>query len=333
MILTVTANSALDRVIFIDRWEPGTVMRTQRMVDCVGGKGFDTSVVLRAFDVETVSLGIMAGATGKLLECHLLNYGIRPDLVWVEGETRIAHVISETEQHRHSHLMVGGYSVSPEATAELFSHYRTDLQSARYVVIGGSIPAGLPVDLYGEFVRQAHQSRVPVIVDCPGNPMLAAIQSSPDIVKMNGDEFGQTFQCHAETIDQLVCQALDVKRERDISSLVLTLGKKGILAFVEQGVILAKAPLQAAVNAAGAGDAVSAMLAWRLSEGDDWQQALRWAAARQCRGRSYRRHRRSQPRGCRTNIFRCRGKNIMNKLGRIVDLSHTLIPGRRRIPA
>ena len=33
------------------------------------------------------------------------------------------------------------------------------------------------------------------------------------------------------------------------------------------------------VNAAGAGDAVSAAIVYRITQGDDWTQALTWAAA------------------------------------------------------
>ncbi len=38
-------------------------------------------------------------------------------------------------------------------------------------------------------------------------------------------------------------------------------------------------PPQAAINAAGAGDAASAGLVWRLSEGDSWEEALKWCGA------------------------------------------------------
>ena len=48
MILTLTPNAALDRLLFIDEFKPGTVMRPQKMIDKVGGKGLDSSVALSA---------------------------------------------------------------------------------------------------------------------------------------------------------------------------------------------------------------------------------------------------------------------------------------------
>ena len=64
-----------------------------------------------------------------------------------------------------------------------------------------------------------------------------------------------------------------------LRSLVITCGKDGIRAFTPQGVFQAGAPELKAVNAAGAGDAVSAALAYHLMLGEPWAQALKWAAA------------------------------------------------------
>jgi fructose-1-phosphate kinase PfkB-like protein len=112
MILTVTANAALDRVLFIDRFQPTSVMRVQQVVDSVGGKGLDASVVLQTLGAPNTAVSFMAGETGRTLEAILNRYGIHHDLVWVEGETRTANVLIETELHRHSHIITPGYSVT-----------------------------------------------------------------------------------------------------------------------------------------------------------------------------------------------------------------------------
>lgn len=62
-------------------------------------------------------------------------------------------------------------------------------------------------------------------------------------------------------------------------TLVITCGAKGMLALTPEGYYQAISPPQQAVNPAGAGDAASATLAWRRSQGDTDLEALRWAAA------------------------------------------------------
>lgn len=250
-----------------------------KVVESVGGKGFDTAVVLRAFDLDTVSLGFVAGETGIALVHQLERYGIRHDLVWAEGETRVALVIAEAIHQRHSHIIYGNYRVPPEALEAFFERYRRYAPQAKWIIGAGSLPQGVPVNFYHRIIQIAAEYGIPVLIDCPGQPALEAISASPKILKMNWDEFQRTFQVRAPTLEDLIQKAAEVYRFHPIPNFVITCGEHGVLAFTEQGVYLVNAPRQKAVNAAGAGDAVSAVLGWRLSLGEDWAPALKWAAA------------------------------------------------------
>ncbi|MEZ4862321.1 MAG: hexose kinase [Caldilineaceae bacterium] len=279
MILTLTANSALDRLLFVEEFVPGTTMRPHKMVDYVGGKGFDTSIILRCLGVDTVALGFVAGETGRRL-AHLLDgYGIRHDLVWVEGATRLAHVVVETAHHRHSHLIGGQLLVTPAAIAELSQRYRVHLCEATWVIMAGTLPPNVPTTLYHTWIELAHAAQRPTLLDCAGAPMREALAARPTIVKLNWSEFQQTFGGNATTLAELQHQAQALYQREQLTHLVITCGEAGILALTPGTTYLATAPIQQAVNAAGAGDAVSATLVWRLTLGEDWPTALHWAAA------------------------------------------------------
>jgi 1-phosphofructokinase family hexose kinase len=277
--LTVTPNSALDRIFFIDRFVPGTHMRPHKMIESVGGKGFDASVVLRALGQETVGAGFVAGETGNQLVRLLEKYGIQHDLIWVSGETRISYVIAESEPSRHSHLTTESYRVSPEAYREFLDRYRERLPRAHWVIGGGSLPDGLPLDFYGTITTIAQACSVPVLIDCCGESARRALPTSPTILKINESEFMETFGVDSDSIGQLKENAVHVRESWGMQALVITCGERGIVGVTPDGAFLAIGPKQVEVNAAGAGDAISASLPWRLSLGDRWPEALRWTAA------------------------------------------------------
>jgi len=280
MILSVTPNSALDRVIFIEEFRPGAVMRAPRTVEAVGGKGLDASVVLAAFGVETVGMTFAAGPIGERLASLLERCGVIPEIVWVGGETRIAHVIVETLHGRHSHIMTGALRVAPADYAELLRRFRARLAAGvTWVVAGGSLPAGAPPDFYRTLAAEAGQAAVPFLLDSVGAPALAALCGRPTILKLNRAEFAATFANAVATVADLRRAAQAVLSQHALPALVLTLGREGILAITPDHAYLVAAPVQQEVNAAGSGDAVSAALAWRFLLGDDWRAALRWAAA------------------------------------------------------
>ncbi len=280
MILTVTANSALDEVIFIDEFRPTGVMRTQRVVDSVGGKGLDVSVALGSLGVsDSLAVGIVAGETGERLVRLLEHYGVRHDLLRVAGETRSAHVIVETSLHRHSHIITGGYRLSP-ADAEAFQDLcRRHLPGASWVVCAGSLPEGMPAGFYEQVTAMAREAGALTLVDCTGEPLRRAAAARPAILKMNQHELAQTFGLAVDALPALLAGVGDLRRRLQLANVVITGGEEGMLAVTEGGCYLARAPRQEAINAAGAGDGASAALVWRLSQGETWPQALHWAAA------------------------------------------------------
>ena len=279
MILTLTTNAALDRIIFIDEFRPGAVMRPERMIDRMGGKGLCASVALRTMAVDTLGISFVAGDIGQRLMRLLDGYGVRHDLVWLPGETRLAHVLAEQKRQRHSHVIVGNLPVTAEAVADFLRRYQTHLPQADWVVAAGSLPPGAPADFYQTVVEMAHKAGKSILIDGTGPPIRSMLPARPTILKMNWTEFNHTFERATDTLGALQYHAQIVYKQERLTHLVLTCEARGILALTPEGTYLAAAPAQQVVNAAGAGDAASGTLAWRQAKGDSFPKALRWAAA------------------------------------------------------
>jgi len=278
MILAINTNAALDRVYFLTRLQPAAHNRTEKSVLSVGGKGLDSAVVLQAIGAPCCAISFMAGKNGQALAELLEQRRIPSELIWLPGETRESIVIVETEHNRHTHITSSGYSVGPDDCAAFLAKVDELAPAAKWAVMAGTLPPGAPVSFYRELTG-LHRQGVKVLIDAFGAPLLEALPAVPEIVKMNQAEFAATFQAAAEGLDAWIRAGLAQVEARGLQSLVITCGKEGILAFTPQGVYHAGAPELKAVNAAGAGDAVSAALAYHLSLGKTWSEALQWAAA------------------------------------------------------
>src|SRR5712692_4732394 len=66
LVLTVTPNTGLDRVLFLDRLKPGR--NAARVAWAMGGKGCDVSLILRGLEVPTLATGFTAGDMGHRVE-------------------------------------------------------------------------------------------------------------------------------------------------------------------------------------------------------------------------------------------------------------------------
>ena len=279
MIITVTPNSAIDDVLFVDEFIPGGTMYTRKTVTSVGGKGLDASVVLRTLGAEQLALGFVAGENGRRLEALLGGYGISHDFIHVAGETRLAHVLVETNRHRHSHVTTQEYGLVPEDLDAFWKLFRSRLGGASWVVTGGSLPQGCPANFYARLNQEAKAAGAMTLVDTSGEPARKVAEVCPAVLKMNQREFAATFERPADDLERLKDSTQAMRQQFGLPALVVTCGSEGILANTEKGTWLVKSPPQAEVNSAGAGDGTSAALAWQFSLGSTWEEALSWAAA------------------------------------------------------
>ena len=280
MILAINVNAALDKVLFIDRFLPNTHMRVSKADFYIGGKGLDTALVLQSIGAPTLAISFIAGKNGKTLADLLDQNSIAHDLIWLPGETREANIIVETSLNRHTHLTTFGYEVTREDCDLFLKRIFEAADNAQWGVMAGSLPKGAPTGFYAEIVGILQQRNVKTLIDNSGLPLLETLKTMPDIVKMNQSEFEETFKVLIKDEDQLI---LECKQQMDINhmkSLVITCGKDGILAFTPEGIFQAGVSQKIKeVNAAGAGDAVSAAIVYHLSLGESWSQSLSWAAA------------------------------------------------------
>jgi len=273
MILTITPDPVLDNILLVDTWTQGTTMKAVEQRWSVGGKGLDSSVALHHLNTRTKAITFLAGRTGKDLEQLIkTQYGFHLLPLWIPGETRTAHIISELQDGVHSHIFSGGILPSPQDELSLLEELDRHLSQALFIITGGILPQSGSVDLHARIIERAQAAGIPSLIDAHSQWMLSALPATPYIVKLNIHEFCITFKQKYTSIADLIPAGSAVRAKHHIQNLVITCGPDGILAFTEQGKFHAQ-------NAAGAGDAASAALAWRLSEIPDWPDALRWAAA------------------------------------------------------
>lgn len=279
MVLTVNPNAAVDLVMFIDEFRPGSSMRPNRVVLSVGGKALDSAVVLKTLGAPVQALSFIAGENGKVLARLLVERNIPVHLIWVPGDTRHTYVIVETSFNRHSQISTSGYSITETERASFIEQAMRYAQGAAWAVLAGSLPGGAGDLFYRQVIEVLHEQGVKTLLDASGPPALQALSARPAVMKMNQAEFCGTFKFQVSSLAECVQACRDVMARHHIQSFVLTCGKQGILAITSDHTLHATAPIMKEVNASGSGDAVSAALTYRFSLGDTWEQALRWAAA------------------------------------------------------
>lgn len=273
MILTVTLNAALDITYRVPRLQPHATNRITEVSERPGGKGLNVARVLAALGHRTVATGFAGGGTGEALRALLAETDVTDALVPVGGATRRTVAVADTSSGDTTQLNEPGPTVSPAEWDTFLGTYRELLGEARAVALCGSLPPGVPVDVYARLTRAARSAGVPVLLDTSGEPLRRGLAARPDLAKPNADELA------ALTGSTEPLRAARDARRRGAHAVAASLGPDGMLAVTADGAWQAAPPQRIAGNPTGAGDSAVAGLLSGLVEELPWPDRLARAVA------------------------------------------------------
>jgi 6-phosphofructokinase 2 len=277
LIVTLTINPAIDRIVSIDRlaFEDRAYINSSR--ESAGGRGINVSSVIHSFGGETLAVLISGGDSGKRLEGLLGKCGYRIAVVPVQNEIRTNLTI--TDKHGLTvNLNEPGPQLGKAEVARVERVVRDTLDHASWLMICGSIPPGVPPAFYGKLVSMARHKKVKTLLHADGDALREGIAARPTVVSPNQQEagrlLGQTLLTRTHYLE-----AAERIRQMGADSVVLTLGSRGAVGAFADGLMEALPPRIDAVCPIGAGDALMAAYAWARERRTSAADALRWGVA------------------------------------------------------
>lgn len=255
MIYTITFNPALDYIVKMDKFDVGHVNRTTREDVYAGGKGINVSIVLNNLSVENKALGFIAGFTGDEIERRVREFGCNTDFVKLnEGMSRINVKMKADVE---SEINGGGPDISKEALDELNSKLDL-LKSGDILVLAGSIPKTLPVDIYETIMKKYSDRGVRFIVDTTGESLLKVLSYKPFLIKPNHHELAELFNVKINSKEEIVDYGKKLQEMGAENVLISMAGDGAILIKSNGETIYSKVPKGTLKNSVGAGDSMVA---------------------------------------------------------------------------
>lgn len=282
MIVTVTMNAALDRILTVPNFRPGQRHRASDKLTLAGGKGVTVARALKRLGVPVVATGLVGGRNGRRILEELAEEAILNDFVRIADESRTSTAVADPTVGTYTEILEWGPRVQPAEIDLLRDKLGYLARAAEMVVLAGSLPRAVEDDFYAELIRELARRGVPTALDSEGEPLRLGLEAEPFLVSPNQQEaeavVGQEF---SEDEDFLL--ALDHLAELGARNVLIT-HEQGCFALLreERGParrFRAIAPRLEPVSRVGAGAVLLAgFIAARL-EGASAEEALRKAVA------------------------------------------------------
>ncbi len=277
MILTLTINPAIDRNVTADRLVFEDRAYITATSESAGGRGINASCVIHSFGGKTLAIAPSGGAAGKRFQSMICACGFPVEIVPIAHQIRTNLTITD-RQGLTVKLNEHGPSLTKTELGRLERAVLHHLEGARWLMLCGSVPPGVPGSFYSKLIKMAHEHGVKTLLDTDGEALLEGVEAGPTVVAPNQQEAERLLNTALITRGHFFEAATRIQR-MGVESVILSLGSRGAVGTSPRGLIEAVPPRIEAVCPIGSGDALAAAFTWAADNGSDFADAVRWGVA------------------------------------------------------
>jgi 1-phosphofructokinase len=275
-VVTLTLNPAIDQTVMIPGFAAGAVNRVERVRQDPGGKGVNVASALADAGHRVTVTGFLGRDNAVPFETLFAAKGIQDHFVRIAGQTRVGIKILDPVQQQTTDLNFPGQAPSATDCAELVA--RLGALDAPWIVMAGSVPPGVPIDMYADLIHRVRAQGRHVVLDTSDAALRASISALPDVVKPNVHE----LESAAGTLlpdRQSVVAAARWWVETGIKLVVVSMGAEGACFVTRDELVFARPPRVEVRSTVGAGDALVAGLVAAQLRGLGLAETARLATA------------------------------------------------------
>lgn len=264
-VVTVALNPALDQTIEVNDLRLGAVNRALRMQVDVGGKAINVASCLSDFGVAAAVAGQLGRDNAALFDELFRRKHIANHCSMLDGLTRINTKVVDTKSGDTTDLNMPGPELDRAQAANLLDQVLQRLdrltRQAKWIVLSGSLPPGMPVDTYATISARARAGGASVVLDTSGEPLRAALAAGPRVVKPNRHELAELLDEPLDTLEAVVAASRGLLNGPHApETLAVSLGGDGALFLTRDQALHAHPAAVAVISTVGAGDAMVAGL-------------------------------------------------------------------------
>lgn len=272
-IFTLTLNPAVDASCSTSRVRPLHKVRTTNERFDAGGGGINAARVVNELGGRSFAVFLAGGTPGDVLEDLVHRAGVLHHRIAISEPTRVSHVVYEEDSGQEFRFTPEGPTVTMDEWNEALAFL--ELLDMDYLVASGSLPRGVPDDVYARLSHDVKARGGRLVLDTSGAALAAAVEEGVFLVKPSRGEFAALVGQNLDDQQDLEEAAREVVASGRVEMLAITLGHEGALLATEKGGIRWLYPPEVeAKSAVGAGDSFVGGMVHGLSTGEDVERAF-----------------------------------------------------------
>lgn len=259
-IFTLTLNPSIDQVVQVTSFKLDEVNIVKEFSEIEAGKGINVSKYLSYMGISSTVCGFMSKKDLSFFNEALHKLQINTLFEILENTSVRKNITLLDENNKTStHLACQGFQINLHSQKNLFEKIDQAIKPNDFLVICGSYPSGFDFEEFNQELERWQKRNINIILDNNGVSLSKINDISRFFIKPNLSEFEGFVNKKFASIDEL-CLFINNDKIINKSSILITLGKEGMLYSENERILLAKLDVKREniVSNVGCGDAALA---------------------------------------------------------------------------
>ncbi|WP_132055448.1 1-phosphofructokinase family hexose kinase [Pseudocnuella soli] len=272
-IVTITFSPCIDKSTTVPAMIPEKKLRCSQPRYEPGGGGINIARAIKQLGGEALAVYPAGGYTGKFLQELLEGEGIPQQVVSVSGATRENLIVVDDSTNGQFRFGLPGTPITDVELYQLMEAIE-NLEGLRYLVASGSLPPGVPLDIFARLAAIAKQKGARFIADTSGEALKRAASEGVFLLKPNIAELSSLVgkeEIHMERVDDV---AREIIARGECELVAVSMGPSGAVLVSADEVVMVTPPPVRKLSTVGAGDSMVAAMVLALFQGKSNQEIL-----------------------------------------------------------
>ena len=274
MIYTITLNPALDYTLEVKDFNINKINKSKTKYILPGGKGINVSIILKRLDINSTAIGFISGFVGEEIKRQLSLQKIDTNFININSQnSRINVKILDGE--KETAVNCKGPFIEKKYIDELLKKL-DNLKNDDILVLSGSIPDGVDLNIYEKMCEKLKNKNVKIIVDSTKDLLLNTLKYNPFLIKPNQNELEEIYNINISTKEQAIEYAKKLQ-QKGAKNVLVSMGGNGLVFLDENGNCYKQKAIKIKkiINTVGAGDSMVAGFLAGYLKYNDYNEALK----------------------------------------------------------
>lgn len=277
-ILTITLNPAIDKSTSV------AAMVSEKKLSCStplfepGGGGINVARAIKKLGGNATALYLAGGYTGKFFTQLLDKEHIPSEVIEIAAHTRENLIVLDSAANQQYRFGMPGPTVTQNEWEALI-HFIEQVDSIDFIVASGSLPQGVPTNIFATIAAIAKKKKAKCIVDTNGEALQAAVAEGVFLIKPNLGELSALVGKETLGPTEIVSAAREVIAKGQCEFVMVSMGPAGAMLVTQNEAITIATPPVKRMSTVGAGDSMVAGIVFSLANGKTILQSAQYGVA------------------------------------------------------